>query len=105
MLKTYIVHFLDYLKFTLRAGKHTKPIALSKYFILFFFSVFRSPVFLQVTMSLRKRNQMWVTTRNKRFKMVVLALSYISECHSDIFFRDLATENIYIHIFFSDIFR
>lgn len=84
MLKTYIVNFLDYLKFTLRAGKHTKPIALSKYFI--FFSVFRSPVFLQVTMSLRNRNQMWMTTRNKRFKMVDLAVSYISECHSDNFF-------------------
>lgn len=32
MLKTYIVHFLDYLKFTLRAGKHAKPVALSKHF-------------------------------------------------------------------------
>lgn len=37
MLKTYIVKFLDYLNFTLRTGKHTKPIALSKYFIYFFF--------------------------------------------------------------------
>lgn len=54
-------------------------------------------------MSLRKRNQMWVTTRNKRFKMVILAVSYISECHSDIFFLEILQQKTFIFIFFFQI--